>query len=284
MNRYCGRHFTCEEITRIRRLIEEDPSRSRAQLSRLTCRMLGWYKPDGGLKEMSCRVAMLRMHRGGLIKLPPPRHKKPVCKIIPGPRTDPQLPINAPVHELSCIRLQSIRLADESRLWNEYIQRYHYLGFALVPGAQRRYFVFSGDQKVALISFAASAWQVAPRDRFIGWSDEQRKRNLHLIVNNARFLILPWVRSKGLASKTLAMAAKQVPNEWESAFGYRPVLMESFVEKQRFKGTCYKAANWINVGQTKGRGKLGPAGKLSVPIKDIWLLPLKRRFRTLLTL
>jgi hypothetical protein len=227
---------------------------------------------------------MLRMHRDGLIELPPPRHKKPVCKIIPGPMTDPQFPITAPVHELSCIRLESVCLADESRLWNEYIERYHYLGFALVPGAQMRYFVFSGDQKVALISFAASAWQVAPRDRFIGWSDEQRKRNLHLVVNNARFLILPWVKSKGLASKTLAMAAKQVPNDWESTFAYRPVLMESFVEKQRFKGTCYKAANWVNVGQTKGRGKLGPAGKLSVPIKDIWLLPLKRRFRTSLTI
>jgi hypothetical protein len=246
--------------------------------------MLDWYKPDGGLKEMSCRVAMLRMHRDGLIELPPPRRKKPVCKIIPGPRTDPQFPVTAPVHKLSLIKLQTVRSADESRLWNEYVQRYHYLGFALVPGAQMRYFVFSGHQKVALISFAASAWQVAPRDRFIGWSDEQRKRNLHLIVNNARFLILPWVKSKGLASKTLAMAAREVPNDWDSAFGYRPVLMESFVEKQRFKGTCYKAANWINVGQTKGRGKLGPAGKLSVPIKDIWLLPLKRRFRTVLTI
>ncbi len=284
MKRYCGRHFTSEEIAQIRRLIEEYPSRSRAQLSRLTCRMLAWYKLDGGLKEMSCRVAMLRMHRDGLIQLPPPRCKKPVCKIIPGPRSDPQFPITAPVYELSCIGLKSVRLADDSRLWNEYIQRYHYLGFTLVPGAQMRYFVLSGDQTVALLSFAASAWCVAPRERFIGWSDEQRKRNLHLIVNNARFLILPWIKSKGLASKTLAMAAREVPNDWDAAFGYRPVLMESFVEKQRFKGTCYKAANWINVGQTKGRGKLGPAGKLSVPIKDIWLLPLKRRFKTSLTL
>jgi hypothetical protein len=283
MNSYSGRYFTSEEITQIRRLIEEDPSRSRAQLSRLVCKMFAWYKPDGGLKEMSCRVAMLRMQRDGLIQLPPPRCKKPVCKIIPGHRTNPQFSISAPVHKLPCIRLKSVRSMDESRLWNEYIERYHYLGFTLVPGAQRRYFVLSGDQTVALLSFSASAWQVAPRDSFIGWSNEQRKRNLHLIVNNARFLILPWVKSKGLASKTLAMAAKQVPDDWESAFGYRPILMESFVEKQRFKGTCYKAANWINVGQTKGRGKLGPAGKLSVPIKDIWLLPLKKQFRTSLT-
>jgi Druantia protein DruA len=135
---------------------------------------------------------------------------------------------------------------------------------------------------VALLSFSASAWQVDPRDRFIGWSHEQRKRGLHLIVNNSRFLILPWVRSKGLASKILAMAAKQVLRDWDISFGYRPVLMETFVEKNRFKGTCYKAANWIRVGPTKGRGKLGPSGKISVPIKDIWLYPLSRNFRALL--
>jgi hypothetical protein len=116
MKRYCGRHFTSEEIAQIRCLIEEDPTRSRLKLSRLTCRMFDWYKADGGLKDMSCRVAMLRMHRDGLIQLPPPRCKKPVCKIIPSSRTDPQFPITAPVHELSCIRLKSVRLGDESRL------------------------------------------------------------------------------------------------------------------------------------------------------------------------
>ncbi len=137
----------------------------------------------------------------------------------------------------------------------------------------------SGPHLLALLGFGAAAWQTAPRDKFIGWEHDERKRNLHLIVNNARFLILPWVQSKNLASKILAMAARRLPNDWSERYGYRPVLMETFVEKQRFSGGCYRAANWLHVGQTKGRGKLGPSGKLSVPIKDLWLYPLNRRFR-----
>jgi hypothetical protein len=160
---------------------------------------------------------------------------------------------------------------------------YHYLGHKPLPGAQLRYFVYSGNQPVALLGFGAAAWQTAPRDCYIGWSHAQREKNLHLIVNNARFLILPWVQSKNLASMILAMAARQLPDDWLVQYNYRPVLMETFVEKQRFEGTCYKAANWRYLGQTKGRGKLGPAGKQSVPIKDLWVYPLKRAFRTHLT-
>ena len=170
----------------------------------------------------------------------------------------------------------------QSRLWNEYIHRYHYLGYKTLPGAQRRYFVNSGNRLLALLGFGASAWQIAPRDRFIGWSHQQRQKNLHLIVNNARFLILPWVQSKNPASMTLARVAHQLPDDWEERYHYRPVLMETFVDKERFAGTCYKAANWISVGETQGRGKLGPAGKQSVPIKLIWLYPLVSNFRAVL--
>ena len=134
-----------------------------------------------------------------------------------------------------------------------------------------------------MLGFGASAWQTAPRDRFIGWSHDQRKKNLHLIVNNARFLILPWVQSKNLASMILAKAAKQLPDDWQAQYGYRPVLLETFVEKPRFEGTCYKAANWQHLGHTKGRGKLGPSGKQSVPIKDLWVYPLDAAFRVRLT-
>lgn len=284
MKRYCGRNFSPDEIKKIIFLAEEIPSRTRAELSRLTCAMLDWRRPGGGLKDMSCRVAMLRMHRDGLIPLPPPIRPKPVCRITPGPRTDPGVPVTSPVHNLPPPCLAKVRGPIESRLWNEYVQRYHYIGHTLVPGAQMRYFVSLGDQYAALLSFSASAWQAAPRDAFIGWSHEQREKKLHLVINNSRFLILPWIRSKGLASKVLAMAAKQVLRDWEVSFGYRPVLMETFVENNRFRGTCYKAANWIRVGQTKGRGKLGPSGKISVPIKDIWLYPLDRKFRSALTL
>lgn len=284
MRRYCGRDFSEQELELIRRLIAQDPTRTRADLSRLTCRALHWYKPDGGLKEMSCRVAMLRMQEDGHIQLPAPRCKRPQSRIRFTPSTDPQPPISQPVHDLPGLAFRLVDQRDDSRLWNEYIQRYHYLGYKPLPGAQLRYFVIAKQKPLALLGFGASAWQCAPRDHYIGWSHACRKKNLHLIVNNARFLILPWIKSKNLASKILAIAAQQLPGDWQSRYGYQPVLLESFVETNRFAGTCYKAANWTFVGQTKGRGKLGPAGKQSVPIKDLWLYPLVRHFRRSLSL
>ncbi len=187
------------------------------------------------------------------------------------------------MHALSALRLEPVHKPQDSRLWNEYIERYHYLGYKPLPGAQLRYFVRAADVLVALLGFGAAAWQTAPRDRFIGWCAPTRQRNLHLIVNQARFLILPWVQSQNLASKLLARAARQLPNDWQARYGYRPVLMETFVETDRFTGACYRAANWIYVGQTKGRGKLGPSGKQSVPVKDLWLYPLTRDFRQTLS-
>jgi hypothetical protein len=139
------------------------------------------------------------------------------------------------------------------------------------------------QQVIALLGFGAAAWQAAPRDHYIGWTNTLRKRLLPLVVNNARFLILPWVQVNNLASKILSMAVRQVPVDWQKQYAINPVLMETFVEVRRFAGTCYKAANWVHVGKTKGRGKLGPSGRQSVPIKDIWLYPLDRNFRKILT-
>ena len=282
-HRYCGRDFHADEIALIRQLIAEDPTRTRAELSRLTCRALQWRKADGGLKDMSARVAMLRMHEDGLIELPPPRCKRPDQRVRIGSRSDPGEPLDKPVGALTPLALRRVCTKSESRLWNEYIHRYHYLGHKPLPGAQLRYTVYSAEQPIALLGFGAAAWMSAPRDRYIGWTHEQRKRNLSLIVNNARFLILPWIQSKNLASMLLAKAAKILPIHWQEVYGYRPVLLETFVEKPRFRGTCYNAANWVYVGQTKGRGKLGPAGKQSVPIKDLWVYPLDQRFRETLT-
>ena len=283
MSRYCGRNFNKNEIHQIRQLIDNNPDFHRAELSRQVCRILQWLKPDGGLKDMSCRVAMLRMHQDRIINLPPPRRAKAaLCTPKLTSETDPQTPIIKPVHQLGALKLCKVE-SSTSRLWNEYIERYHYLGYKPLPGAQLRYFIKIDDQILALLGFGAAAWQTAPRDKFIGWSHEQRKRNLPLVVNNARFLILPWIQSKNLASKILAMLAKNLPEDWEKRYGIKPVLMETFVETDRFAGTCYKATNWIFVGKTKGRGKLGPAGKQSVPIKDLWLYPLCRDFRVKLT-
>jgi len=282
MTRYCGRDFSFKELEEIRTLIANNPEFTRAKLSREVCRMFQWLKPDGKLKDMSCRVAMLRMEKDCLIRLPAPTNvKKPVKKIKFTTATDPQGTIVCKVNHLPKLHLQMVTKATSS-LWNEYIERYHYLGYTPLPGAQLRYFIRAGEQIVALTGFGAAAWQTAPRDRFVGWNHDQRKKNLHLIINNARFLILPWVQSKNLASKILSITTRHLPDDWEARYNVRPVLMESFVQKDRFAGTCYRAANWILCGETKGRGKLGVAGKISVPIKDVWVYPLEKRFKYLL--
>lgn len=280
--RYCGRQFSDRELAWIRQLIADHPGGTRAELARLTCQALAWYKPDGALKAMSCRVAMLRMQADGLLELPPPRRPRPAIRLANTARTAPREPIDRPVHTLPELRLEPVEPAT-SGLWNEFIHRYHYLGYTPLPGAQLRYFAYTAAMPLALLGFGAAAWQTAPRDRFIGWTHDQRQRHLYLIVNNARFLILPWVRSPNLASKLLAMAARRLPHDWLQRYGYRPVLLESFVDTERFAGTCYKAANWRYLGQTQGRGKLGPRGRQSVPIKDLWVYPLEARFREHLT-
>lgn len=282
MIRYCGREFTLHELELMRILIENNPQFNRMRLSKEVCRMFQWLKPDGELKDMSCRVAMLRMHEDGVIILPPPtKIKRPLKKITFTSATQQQNSVLSPINLLPHLRFQMVTKST-SALWNEYIERYHYLGYTPLPGAQLRYFIYAGEQIVALTGFSAAAWQTAPRDQFIGWNHEQRKKNLHLITNNARFLILPWVKSKNLASKILSLSARCIPDDWEKRYTIRPVLLESFVEKKRFTGTCYKAANWRLCGQTKGRGKLGPSGKISVPIKDVWLYPLDKNFKNIL--
>jgi hypothetical protein len=279
--RYCGREFTDSELQRIRQIIAADSQPTRTDISRLLCRSFNWYKPDGGLKEMSCRVALLRMEKDGLIRLPPPRTKNGngTRYARRTPAAEPSLPIVVDSRAFSQLHLNIVATRKESALWNEYIARYHYLGYNALPGAQLRYLIRFQGQELACLGFGASAWKVAPRDRFIGWTHEQRKRNLHLVVNNARFLILPWVHSPNLASKILSLLAKRIPEDWQHRYGYRPVLLETFVECDRFRGTCYKAANWIHVGITKGRGKLDVKKQYAVPKKDILLYPLVKEFR-----
>ncbi len=281
---YCGRDFSPDELEIMRRIIAEDPDRTRAQISRIVCKAFGWCKPDGGLKEMSCRVAMLRMHKDGLLTLPPPRHQKskPRTCIEFTESTAPKPQVSLPVGALPDLHIELITSKSQSALWNEYIHRYHYLGYTPLPGAQLRYIVMSRRDILALLGFGAAAWKTAPRDNFVGWNAHQRQKSLHLIANNARFLILPWIKSKNLASKVLAIVSKRLPADWQLRYGYRPVLLETFVESNRFRGTCYKAANWICVGQTQGRGKLGDHNA-AIPKKDIWLYPLIPNFKRMLS-
>jgi len=235
MPRYCGRAFSEAEMEQIRALIAEEPRRNRAVLSREVCERFNWRKQNGTLKDMSARVAMLRMQDDGLIRLPPPRSVQRNKITIPfTPATEPGSGRNEPVHALQPLELRLVSKTTSS-LWNEYMHRYHYLGYKNLPGAQLRYFVIADEQILALLSFSASAWQCAPRDQYIGWTHEQRKRNLHLIINNSRFLILPWIQSKNLASKILAMTARRIADDWQHRYHYQPVLLETFVEKEHEK-------------------------------------------------
>jgi hypothetical protein len=280
--RYCGRPFTPEEIELIRRLIRAEPRPNRAQLSRRVCEALRWVGPGAALKDMSCRVAMLRMEKDGLIELPPPQHGNANGNIRPSltAASAPQQPVTAAAGHLGNLQLCPVATPQQSSLWNELIQRHHYLGYQPLPGAQLRYLIFSANrQLLAALGFGAAAWKVAPRDHFIGWNPEQRAQNLHRVVNNARFLILPWVNSRNLASKILALAAKRLAGDWLARYQYTPILLETFVERRRFSGASYRAANWIHIGQTKGRGKLDRQHKNAEPIKDIYLYPLHKHFR-----
>ncbi len=274
--------FTEVDMALIRRIIADNPNMSRSALSREVCRKLAWYKPDGGLKEMRCRVVMIQMHKDGLIQLPAPRKTINFRKAIEHTqRTEPQSEIACRVDFLSDIRLELVSKATTS-IWNEYIDRYHYLGYTRLPGSQLRYISYANNQIVACLGFGAAAWKTAPRDKFIGWNEEQRKNNLHLIVNNVRFLILPWINSKNLASKLLSMISNQLPVDWQNRYNYQPVLLETFVESQRFTGACYKAANWLVVGKTKGRGRNDFHKKAELPVKDILLFPLQKNFKKIL--
>lgn len=284
MSIYCGREFSAQDIQAIHELIEQHPRMRRAELSRRLCELFDWSRPNGQLKDMTCRVALLRMQADGLITLPASQMSRPrrPAHFPPTPATDAQAALLRPVHELPALSLRPPTGTAASRQWNEYIARYHYLGYTAMSGSQLRYNVFAGEQLVALLSFGASAWKLAARERFIGWGEPQRQRNLQLVVNNARFLILPWVQSKGLASKILALAARQLPADWHQRYGYSPVMLETFVESLRHRGTCYKAANWTHVGQTAGRGKKCPVHEAIIPVKDIWLYPLRKDFRAAL--
>ena len=279
--RYCGRLFSEQEMRLIRTIIAEDPSRHRFALSKVVCERLDWRRANGQLKDMSCRVAMLRMHRDGLIRLPAPRrrHYNGTLHRRRTPQAEPELPIIARVDALPDLQVRPLADQREAQLWREYVDRYHYLGYTPLPGAQMRYLVTCQHRVLAVVGFGASAWKAAPRDRFIGWSVAQREARLQLVVNNARFLILPWVQVRNLASTVLARISRRLPDDWQARYGYRPLLLETFVQSDRFAGTSYRAANWTHVGQTQGRGKLDVHRTYALPAKDIWLYSLRRDFR-----
>jgi hypothetical protein len=261
---------------------QEHPTRE--AIARAVCQSLAWVKPDGGPKLVTAKVALLRMHRDGIIDLPPPLNGNGNGHLHPQPTpaADPGPLLTGTRRDLGPLALHRVACRNDSRLWNELIERYHYLGYTPLPGAQIRYLIRNESRLLGAIGMGAAAWKIAPRDQFIGWTSTQREQHLHLVINQARFLILPWVRVKNLASSVLGLLATRVASDWEKLYAYRPVLMETFVEQNRFPGTCYRAANWIYVGQTQGRGKLDIHTRRDKPIKDIFLFPLEKNFRHIL--
>jgi hypothetical protein len=283
--RYCGREFSSADLAHIRELLQLQPVLGRVALSRRVCQDLGWLNALGQPKEMSARVALLRMEQDGLVQLPAPlsQNGRGQRRFQLTSASDPREPVRQALQALEPLVFQRVPSGRLSALWNELIARYHYLGYRPLSGAQMRYLVWSADGRLlAALGFGASAWQVQPRDRYIGWNDPQRRAGLRRIVNNARFLILPWVQCRGLASRILSGILPPLRADWRRRYGYEPVLLETFVEIPRFTGTCYRAANWIRLGQTRGRGKLEKQHCQIAPLKDIWVYPLHRDFRKIL--
>ncbi len=286
----CGKRFYPRSLRIIREIIAGDPQLTRKEISRRVCDRLDWHDLQGKRKEMGAAVALQKFDQKGWIQLPPRRKCGRVSGItqavLPDDFEVPDYSIECSVHQLGKIDLEPVSTVADSRLWNGLISTYHYQGYTPLCGAQIRYLIRSTSEVLGAISFSAAAMALRDRDSWIGWDRLQRQRNRHLIVNNSRFLILPWVKVKNLASHVLAKAARQLPGDFQQRYGYSPMLLETFVEQARFQGTCYKAANWICAGQTSGRGRSDYRSRRQqqqepppLPIKSIWLYPLTTRAR-----
>ena len=281
--RLCGQGFGVGELAIIRERIARSGGAHRTEIAERVCEDLGWIDGSGKRKAMGARVALLRLARGGWIELPAPRRRngngswrwQREAEIAIDMR-----PIEAGgVEEIAGIELEVVAGKKASHLWNALIARHHYLGYTPLAGAQLRYLVGCSGGLVGCLGFGAAAWKVAARDQWIGWGREARERNLARVLNNARFLILPWVRVRNLASRVLSMAARRIGEDFEALYGLRPVLLETFVERDRHRGTCYRAANWQWVGTTQGRGKLDRRHEKRLAVKDLYVYPLSAWFR-----
>ena len=280
-----GRTVTADDLQLIRRLIKDNPSWHRKRLSIELCQYWNWRAANGQLKDMSCRSLLLKLARGGHVTLPPPlrsannSHRHRNIQFVPHQRS----PIIANLQTLRPIYITSVQHGEQQQLFKTFLARYHYLGYSGTVGENIKYLAFDrNDNPLACLLFGAAAWNIAPRDRFIGWDAETRKRNLHLLTNNMRFLILPWIGVPHLASHLLGHVAKRICADWQNKYNHPIYVLETCVEHQRFYGTCYQAANWRYVGQTKGRSRNDRYNSIQVPIKDVYLYPLTPDFQEVL--
>jgi hypothetical protein len=285
MLRYRGRVVSAADLEEIRGLIAENPTASRRALSQKLCASWNWIQPNGALRDMVCRGLMLKLDRAGLIELPPQRrrpHNPLAERQRPAPVSIDPTPLRARLDEIQPLSFRLVRRTPEEPLFNGLIERYHYLGYTQPVGEQLKYLVYGQGRPLACVAWSSAPRHLGPRDRFIGWSAEARRHNLRFVAYNPRFLVLPWIEVPLLASHVLGRMARRLSADWERLYGHPIYFVETFVDPARFRGTCYRAANWIVLGRTTGRGKDAPTRRPNRPIKQVWGYPLCQRFRELL--
>ena len=279
-----GRQIGAGELATINELISSHPDWHRTRISQELCRQWNWCNETGQLKDIAARSLLRKLDHRGLIQLPAPiRSANNAFRNRPDGQMTLDFDteqIEGRLSDLQPIRIQPVTQASDGRLFRRLLQQYHYLGYSGPVGENLKYLVYDRQRRLlGCLLYGAAAWRVAGRDRFIGWDEDARKRGLSRIANNMRFLILPGVRVPHLASHLLALISRRISADWQARYGHPILLLETFVEQQRFTGTCYKAANWIPVGQTTGRTRNHNSGEPKVPIKSVWLYPLHRSFQ-----
>jgi hypothetical protein len=283
--KYRGRVITAEDIVFIRRLISENAGASRRALSAKLCDAWQWKQANGIPREMVCRGLMLMLHRTGQIELPPVRQTS-LNPLVRPQRPAPVLidttPVRGPLNQLQPLEFQQVRRTAEERLFNSLIEQHHYLGYEQPVGEHLKYLAWAQGRPIACLAWSSAPRHLGSRDRFIGWSADARRRNIRLLAYNTRFLILPWVQIEHLASHILGRMAKRLSGDWERVYGHPIYFLETFVDPERFRGTCYRAANWVLLGRTTGRGKDDQTNRPNRSIKEVLGYPLTRRFRQLL--
>ena len=277
-----GRLVTPTDVELIRRLIVEHPDWHRTRLSKELCHLWNWRSAKGDLKDMSCRNLLLKLNRQSYISLPPQRRMPP--HILP--RQPPNIlhstdPVDSKLNDLSPIKILDARENSYYHdLFNCFLHDYHYLSFHSTVGENMKYIAFDRyERPLACLLFGAPAWKSKCRDRFITWSPLIRQQNLNFLTNNTRFLILPWVTVKNLASHLLSRAAKRITGDWMQRYNHPIYMLETFVDRTRFTGACYKAANWIHLGQTTGRTRQDRNHTIQTSNKDIYAYPISKNFR-----
>jgi hypothetical protein len=285
--RYRGQTIGSEEVGFLREFIAAHPESSRWKLSRQLCEERGWKQANGALRDVVCRGLLLMLERAGEIELPPVRRsiqgQRRNQRLRPEPVLIDTTPLAMPLGALGRIEIRPVRRTADEPLFNGLMEQYHYLGYEQPVGEQLKYLVWAQQRPVACLAWSSSPRHLGARDRYIGWSVAARKRNLPLIAYNSRFLILPWVQVAHLASHILGRMAARISADWEARYAHPIYLLETFVDPERFRGTCYRAANWRVLGETTGRGKDDLTHQRNRSIKQVLALPLDRRFRELLS-